>query len=201
MILQDIDARDLANRGWCDRSENCYFRRARSDAIRVLADMSRALQHLGERKVIHNDIKPANILYSHRTGAILIDFGLATDEKKEVSIGGTPWYVAPEYLNSRQRNAPADVWATGVVMLYLLKLVCLPDSQKQAPSWIIKDVAQLASAAAAMRHWLKIVNSARKLLVDKKDQDWLAKVVWRMLEPDPSKRISAAELALELEHR
>ncbi len=162
--------------------------------------MSRALQHLDEMKVIHNDIKPANILYSHGTGAILIDFGLAMDEDKEASSGGTPWYVAPEYAGEHERKAPADMWATGVVMIYLLGLVSLPESEKQAKGWLIRELWK-ASALAAMRRWLKIVESVRMQLDEKKEQDWLAGVVSRMLETNPSKRISAAELVLEVEHR
>jgi len=96
--------------------------------------MARALQHLREKKVLHNDIKPSNILYGEETGAVLIDFGLGTLEGSLPSSGGTPCYVAPEYLNKRRREAAAEVWALGIVMIYLLKLVPIPDSGREVNS-------------------------------------------------------------------
>lgn len=167
--------------------------------------MSRALQHIHEHKVMHNDIKPANILYSARSGVKLVDFGLATLAGASPSTGGTPWYVAPEYLDQQQRKAPADIWATGVVMLYLVGRMSLPEGQLQAQGWPLADLVdrpgpKRSLAAGSMRFWLEMVDESRGKLADDavREQDWLAGVVSRMLDPNHSRRISAAQLVCEL---
>ncbi|KAK1827371.1 kinase-like domain-containing protein [Podospora conica] len=210
LYLEYVDAPDLASRKWCHRGQDTsswHFRGDRGDAVRVLSDMSRALRHIHEARIIHNDIKPANILYSQSVGAKLIDFGLATVDGASPSSGGTPWYVAPEYLDQRQRKAPADAWATGVVMLYLLGRVSLPEGQQQAPGWPLADLVGWGNkqflAAGRMRSWLDIVDAGREKLVEdaRTRQDWLAGIVSRMLDRNPSRRISAANLVYELQGR
>lgn len=197
LFLQRIDARDLAHKDWCNWQGDRCFRGSRSDALRVLVDMSRALQHLREHKVLHNDIKPSNILYSNKTGAVLIDFGVGSLEGSLPSSGGTPWYVAPEYMREKRREAAAEVWALGIVMIYLLKLVPLPDTGRQVKSWLIRDVnathnAIVSPAASSMQEWLNVVNGAVEALA--KEGDFLGGIVLRMLEPVPKQRICASEL-------
>jgi len=75
LILQRIDARDLAHNDWCNQQGDKHFRGGHGDAVRVLVDMARALQYLREKK-FHNDIKPSNILYGEEAGAVLIDLDL-----------------------------------------------------------------------------------------------------------------------------
>lgn len=159
--------------------------------------MAHALQYLQEKKVLHNDIKPSNILYSEETGAVLIDFGLRTLEGSAPSSGGTPWYVAPEYLTEKRREAAAEVWALGIVMLYLLKLVPIPESGRQVKSWLIRDVvaarhAFVSEAAKNMQEWLNVVNRTMEELA--KEGDCVSGIVLRMLEPVPKQRITASEL-------
>ena len=79
--------------------------------------------------VVHRDIKPANILLE-ATGAgqphlRLSDFGIAmrkgeprlTDSNYVV---GTPGYFAPEQMLGAEPDFPADLYAAGLVALYLL---------------------------------------------------------------------------------
>src|ERR1700757_2711318 len=89
--------------------------------------MAQALQYVHQKGIIHNDIKPANILYDHDRGAILIDFGLSTQVGSPLCTGGTPWYMAPEFLADKKRGPPADILALGVVALYLLRHTSLPE--------------------------------------------------------------------------
>ncbi len=77
LYMEHVDGKDLAARGvW--RDANDYFRGDRRDAVRILKDIASALNYVHQKKKIHNDIKPANILYSRDRGAVLCDFGLST---------------------------------------------------------------------------------------------------------------------------
>ena len=62
-----------------------------------------------------------------------------------------PWYVPSEFMDSPQtgRGLPGDVWALGVVMLYLRRRLRIPD---KSTDWLIWEVASKRSpdAVAAM---------------------------------------------------
>ncbi|GAA1894088.1 serine/threonine-protein kinase [Streptantibioticus ferralitis] len=87
--------------------------------------------------VVHRDIKPANVLLeatgTGRPHVRLSDFGIAmrkgeprlTDTNYVV---GTPGYFAPEQLMGAEPDFPADLYAVGLVALYLLT-GRKPDSQ------------------------------------------------------------------------
>lgn len=188
LFLQRVNAPDLGNWRW--RNDD-YFAGSKQDAVRILSDMAKALHDLRSKSIIHNDIKPANILYSRETGGVLIDFGLASYDGDPISVAGTPWYVAPEYLDRGKRGAAADTWALGVVMLYLLRLVPLPDLGRQVPTWMIRDVKasaeeQRQKAESSMLQWVRRV---KNVLKDMDTTDPINEVVKQMLVPDPRDRI------------
>ncbi|MGW6704436.1 serine/threonine-protein kinase [Streptomyces sp. NPDC054956] len=87
--------------------------------------------------VVHRDIKPANILMeatgTGRPHLRLSDFGIAMRKgeprlTETAFVVGTPGYLAPEQLLGAEPDFPADLFAVGLVGLYLLKGT-KPDSQ------------------------------------------------------------------------
>jgi serine/threonine protein kinase len=73
-------------------------------ASALLIPIAEALQYAHERKIIHRDVKPSNILLKADGTPMLSDFGVAKmlemDETMDLtgtSVGvGTPYYMAPE---------------------------------------------------------------------------------------------------------
>lgn len=73
--------------------------------------------------VRHRDVVSSLLLGS--ATAKITDFGMAMRMTRDKgyacgSQGGTPFYVAPEVLNSRQLHRASDVYAFGVIMWELM---------------------------------------------------------------------------------
>ncbi|MFO0939064.1 MAG: tetratricopeptide repeat protein, partial [Gemmataceae bacterium] len=63
----------------------------------IMARLAEGLSHAHERGIIHQDIKPANILLTDDGLPMLLDFNLASDKQGSRTVrGGTPAYMAPE---------------------------------------------------------------------------------------------------------
>ncbi|XP_020423841.1 mitogen-activated protein kinase kinase kinase 1 [Prunus persica] len=82
------------------------------------------LKYLHDRRVIHRDIKCANILV-HANGSVkLADFGLAkTIQMNNIkSSQGTAYWMAPEVVNRKHQGYGllADIWSLGCTVLEML---------------------------------------------------------------------------------
>lgn len=168
-----------------------------SDVRRILADMASALDFVHSSRIVHNDVKPANILYSPARGAVLIDFGLSFVVGRPPTSGGSPWYLPPEFLhNWRSRGPLADMWALGVVTLWLLGRIPLPE---KTTGWLIADIHPSSpgtqshmKAMETMSYWLNQVKVARSKLNEEAGS--LTYVVKDLLAPKLKERINAETL-------
>lgn len=208
LYMEHVDARDLSARGTWRSAGTHLFAGDRSDCLRVLRDIASALHYMHGKGLVHNDIKPGNILYSRERGAVLCDLGLSTKAKGQVSAGGTPWYVPPEFIGLKQRGASSDVWALGVTMLYVMGKISWPDARahKTHPRhlhWMIADLnnlnprlrAEQVTAVSRMRQWLNEVNAARSGL---DTHDKLERLVHGMLAPNPKERVTTKDIVNQL---
>lgn len=208
LYMEHVEAPDLASSvRWRNRADE--FIGSRDDALRILRDIAEALNYIHGRKLVHNDIKPANILYSPERGAVLCDFGLSTLAANSPTTGGTPYYVPPEFIGKKLRGAASDVWALGVTMLYVLRKITFPDSRarRHHPKPLYWQIGGINNpsvphkhgngqpAVTQMRDWLTEIFEAREKL---SARDRLERLVKEMLTPNPNQRITMAKILQEL---
>lgn len=96
--------------------------------LRIAVGSAKGLAYLHEDchpRIIHRDIKAANILLDLKFEAMVADFGLAkltSDNFTHVStrVMGTFGYLAPEYASSGKLTEKSDVFSFGVMLLELI---------------------------------------------------------------------------------
>jgi predicted Ser/Thr protein kinase len=94
------------------------------DSLRLILEISEALNYAHSQGVIHRDIKPANILITDDGHAKIADFGVArlnhTLTTHTGQIFGSPAYMAPEQLTRGQADARSDLFSVGVMLYSML---------------------------------------------------------------------------------
>lgn len=89
--------------------------RVRRKLVRQLLDGVGYLHHRG---ILHNDLKPANLLVTPRGDLRIIDLGLATsdDSRFKQIRGGTAPFTAPEVLAGQSPSVASDVYSVGMLI-------------------------------------------------------------------------------------
>ena len=120
-------------------------------SLRLAISLSRAIDHLHQRDIIHKDIKPANVLVNSVTGRCwLTGFGIASRLPRERQspappelIAGTLPYMAPEQTGRMNRSVDSrsDLYALGVT-LYEMLTGSLPFSASDPMEWVHCHIAR-----------------------------------------------------------
>ncbi len=121
-----------------------------AQAVEIVARVADALMHSHAQRIIHRDVKPANIMLTGDAIPVLVDFGLSLSDVdglgSEQRILGTPAYMSPEQAQglAHRIDGRTDIFSLGVVLYRLLcqRLPFAGDSVGETLRRIIEDDPQ-----------------------------------------------------------
>jgi serine/threonine protein kinase len=98
------------------------------EAIPIISQLTQALQFAHERRIIHRDIKPDNVLLTSAGRVKLADFGLAKDYNsggqditRPASALGTPQFMAPEqFADAKTADVRCDIYSLAATIYNML---------------------------------------------------------------------------------
>ncbi|GLJ44009.1 hypothetical protein SUGI_0917420 [Cryptomeria japonica] len=144
--------------------DDCLFRTGTNASLpwfvrfRIASEIASALNFLHTTKpvpIVHRDLKPANILLDQNFVSKIGDVGLArlvpptvssaVTEYKNTILGGTFFYIDPEYQRTGILRPKSDVYALGMILLQLLTA---------KPAMALADKVETAIKNGSMREIL-----------------------------------------------
>lgn len=95
---------------------------SKDEAIEYISQILSASKYVHERGVIHNDLKPDNLIKSYDGNIKLIDFGIAShiDEDFTEKVVASIQYAAPEVLTSKHYSIQSDIYSLGIILFEML---------------------------------------------------------------------------------
>jgi serine/threonine-protein kinase len=98
-----------------------------TDAVRIVLEIARALDHAHKAGLIHRDVKPQNIIITADGTAKLADMGLAREVGAQVNEDeagkavGSPYYMSPEQVVSDPRlDFRTDLYSIGATFYFMV---------------------------------------------------------------------------------
>lgn len=163
-----------------------------SGILNMMRDLCDPLAYLHGEGIVHQDLKPANIIVRPSGRPLIVDFGIASHlgrsgrETLEVSAGtaGTAPYMAPEQIIGHTIDARADLYALGCILYELLT---------GRPPFLATNLHSL------FQKHLSEVPEAPSRLLDFETPPELDRLVLQLLSKPPQDRVGyAADLSSRL---
>jgi serine/threonine protein kinase len=149
--------------------------------LSILKQLLSALKCLHQAGIVHQDIKPWNILIDGQGRAILADFGIGHSFGSASMVVGSPAYCAPEAFDDDEDcdrlPEKEDIWALGVTLYQLL-------------------FGRLPFVGESMYEIVNVIKEEGVQIPEEADQE-ISEILAGMLTVDPSERWGIDEL---LEH-
>ncbi|CUG93592.1 serine-threonine protein kinase, putative [Bodo saltans] len=126
IIMEFADGGDLYKQIKARQPSMKYFRE--HEIIFIFLQLCLALDHIHMKKMMHRDLKTANVLLT-TTGLVKLgDFGFSRQYEDSLSnpVGstfcGTPYYLSPELWRRAPYSKKSEMWALGVVLYEVMAL-------------------------------------------------------------------------------
>ncbi|WP_354625092.1 bifunctional protein-serine/threonine kinase/phosphatase [Psychromonas sp. MME2] len=144
----------------------------------IIGQVAKGLQAFHRQEMVHQDLRPDNIMIDHNQTVKIIDFGSTfiagvTDIKNEEAVRGTMRYSAPEYFLGEVGTARSDIYALAVITYQMLS-GRFPYHAK---------IAQVRSLSAQRRlSYTSLINDDTEFPI------WIDDTLRKALNVEPAKR-------------
>ncbi|RNF27342.1 putative serine/threonine-protein kinase a, putative,protein kinase [Trypanosoma conorhini] len=126
IIMEYADGGDLYKQIKARQQSTRYFKE--HEVLFIFLQLCLALDHIHMNKMMHRDLKTANVLLT-TTGLVKLgDFGFSRQYEDSLSnpVGstfcGTPYYLSPELWRRAPYSKKSEMWALGVVLYEVIAL-------------------------------------------------------------------------------
>ncbi len=183
-------AMELVDKGSLDDLMTLQSRVAEAQVLEVGIQIAHGLNAALQRGLIHRDVKPGNILFADAHHAKIVDFGLAHPMGQAPvqgeEIWGTPYYVAPEKLESPPtEDLRSDIYSLGATLFHAV--AGRPPYEAEDASMVA--LKHLKSQPVSLQAFAPDVHTATSYVIN------------RTLNKDPEERYpSYEELIAHLEY-
>jgi len=153
-----------------------------NDLLNILLRVCDAVAYAHDRGIIHQDIKPENIVLGKHGEVMLIDWGTVGEsrlhEPRHDDLLGTPIYMSPEQARCEWADARSDIYCLGATLFYALT--------HRYPTWSPMPEIFWEKKRQGSIDPLTLVEEMR---VSKR----LLAIVFRALAPDPAYRYPSVQ--------
>ena len=148
-----------------------------SDIWRILLQLIKGLKSLHDLKILHRDLKSANVFLFSDGSVKLGDLNVSKVAKKGLGYTqtGTPYYASPEVWKDQPYNNKSDIWSLGCVLYEMITL---------HPPFRAENMEGLFN---------KVIKGRYKNIPNRYSSD-LSEIVRLLIQVDPDKRPSCDEL-------
>ncbi|KAL6653933.1 hypothetical protein ACP70R_007398 [Stipagrostis hirtigluma subsp. patula] len=176
--------------------------------MRIALGAARGLEYLHEHcnpKIIHRDVKAANVLLDGNFEAVVGDFGLA----KMVDIGrntvttglrGTMGHIAPEYIKTGRPSVKTDIFGYGVMLLEIVTgeraIAFFPDRMEEAGEIMLIDQVKLCMEEGRLHD---IVDRNLDGVYDLDELEKITQIALLCTHMEPDQRPAMSEVVQMLE--
>ena len=170
--------------------------------------LMRGVEYMHEMGVAHRDLKPENLLLTTHGALKITDFGngecfrMAWEKEAHMTAGlcGSAPYIAPEeYVGGEFDPRAVDVWACGVIYMAMrtgrhLWRVARKDEDEFYRRYLEGRKDEEGYAPIETLHRVSINRRPPRDLTDLRSQARCRNVIYSILDPNPSRRITASQV-------
>ena len=108
---------------WIDGITLEHWSGKKTEGEGIFLQLLDAVHYIHAKQIVHRDLKPSNIIITHNGNHVkLIDFGLSDTDDFAIlkQPAGTPGYISPEQIISRQADIRNDIFSIGCILEMIL---------------------------------------------------------------------------------